>query len=193
MAARGAESTAAAAAPRAALGGGRAIVGLSGCGMGGIKLRTLSSGVSGPDRSGSSYDSSVGSRRSLWPRLHPRRRCCHVHHHPHPPHCIAQAPAPRPLCHAFESPTVAVHVYKVAAPVPSSASCANDEWSDSWWMVGGGWWVDGEAAWLQGSQPRKTFCHSLSVKVFAHKPTFSPNQFQANLSGAPPRLPLHRL
>jgi hypothetical protein len=47
-------------------------------------------------------------------------------------------------------------------------------------MVGG--WVDGEAAWLRGSQPRKNLCHSLSVKVFAHKPTFSPNQFQANLS-----------
>ena len=112
-----------------------------------------------------------------------------AHPHPHPPHCIAQAPAPRPLCPAFESPTVAVHVYKVAAPVPSSISCTNDEWSDSWWMVGGGW-VDGEAAWLRGSQPRKKFCHSLSVKVFAHKPTFSPNQFQANLSGARASTPI---
>ena len=185
MAAGGAESTAAAAAPRAALAPSsdwaRAAWAASNCALSAAACRA---------RTGAAAATTAPlARAALFGHASIPAAAAATSTTAHPPHCIAQAPAPRPLCHAFESPTVAVHVYKVAAPVPSSASCANDEWSDSWWMVGGGW-VDGEAAWLRGSQPRKNFCHSLSVKVFAHKPTFSPNQFQANLSGARASTPI---
>jgi len=108
--------------------GAGGIVGLGGCGLGGIKLRTLSSGVSGPDRSGSSYDSSVGSRRSLWPRLHPRRRCCHVHHHHHhrsppPPPAALHRPG---ACSAPALPCIRVPnccCSRIQSGSPSSIFC----------------------------------------------------------------------